>query len=113
MTETQLLDAVIELAQTAGYRVCHFRPARTSSGWRTALQGDAGWPDLVICGKGRFVVVELKSATGRTTDAQHDWLYALTEANVEAWVWTPKDWISGRIAKALGCDNGIIDRRTP
>ena len=46
MTEDELLTAVLELAKFAGWRVCHFRPARTAMGWKTAIQGHKGWPDL-------------------------------------------------------------------
>ena len=44
MTEEQLLTAVMDLAKFAGWRVTHFRPARTGRGWRTAVQGDNGCP---------------------------------------------------------------------
>jgi hypothetical protein len=46
LSEAAFTDAVIELARLGGWRVAHFRPARTASGWRTPVQGDgAGFPD--------------------------------------------------------------------
>src|SRR5215217_4018452 len=59
-TEAECQATIIEAARVLGYRVAHFRAARTMHGWRTPLQGDAGWPDLVIAGHGHCLVVELK-----------------------------------------------------
>lgn len=48
ISEAELQSAVIELARTLGYRVAHFRAARTAQGWRTPVEADgAGFPDLV------------------------------------------------------------------
>lgn len=35
VTEAQFQAAVVDLARLAGWRVAHFRPARTSHGWAT------------------------------------------------------------------------------
>ena len=111
MTEDQLLTAVLELAKFAGWRVCHFRPARTSMGWKTAIQGHKGWPDLAMVKGKRFLVAELKSRNGTTTLEQTFWLRDLLRAGVEVHVWRPADWDLGTIAEALGCEGGIINRR--
>lgn len=111
MTEDQLLLAVLELAKFAGWRVTHFRPARTAMGWRTAISGDAGWPDLVMVKGTRVVVVELKAARGTLSDAQREWLRDLLRAGLECHVWRPIDWTLGVIAESLGCGQGIINRR--
>jgi hypothetical protein len=48
ITEAAFLRQVLDLAKLRGWRTAHFRPAQTSRGWRTAVQGDgAGFPDLV------------------------------------------------------------------
>jgi hypothetical protein len=101
MSEDDLLKAVIELAEWLGYRKCHFRPARTRKGWRTAIVGDPGWPDVAIAGHGRFILAELKSDSGAPTKEQETWHAALREAGIEVCVWSPADWESGRIAELL------------
>ncbi len=111
MTESALLRAVIELARAAGYRVAHFRPAKTGKGWRTTVQGDGtGFPDLILCGRGRCIVAELKSDRGTETREQTDWLHAFADADVETYLWRPANWRDGTIAKALGCAGNIICR---
>lgn len=90
--ESDFQRAVIELAQLLGWRVAHFRPARTEQGWRTAVAADgAGFPDLVLV---RFTVVyaELKAEKGRVSEAQAAWHDALRAAGQECHVWRPSDW---------------------
>lgn len=123
MTEDDLLTAVLELAKFAGWRVCHFRPLRTEQErerkrdgkrvkvWRTAVQGDNGWPDLILCGHRRFLVAELKSDTGSLSDDQARWRLEMDLAGIEYHVWRPVDWMSGEIAKVLGCGGGVIPKR--
>jgi hypothetical protein len=103
MTERQLLDSVIELAELLKWRCVHFRPGMNRRGvWSTAMAGtqSAGWPDLLMA-RERLVVVELKSAKGRTTPHQLDWLACLANAGIEVYVWRPEDWESGEIEKTL------------
>lgn len=96
MTETQLLNAVCDLAATFGWRVMHPRPANTTKGWRTPVQGvgSKGWPDLVLVSQwpARFIVRELKTDAGRLTPEQVEWLELLERAGVNAGVWRPRDW---------------------
>src|SRR5690606_28778418 len=61
-----------------GWKVHHTRPARTDKGWRTPLQGDAGYPDLTMARRGRVVIAELKSESGRVTREQAAWLEHLS-----------------------------------
>jgi hypothetical protein len=90
LTEAQFQDQVVDLARLHGYRVAHFRPARTEKGWRTPVAADgAGWPDLVLVKPGRMIFAELKSQRGRLSDDQHAWLDQLRAAGVEAYVWRP------------------------
>ena len=61
MTEREFQRAVVELARLMGWRVHHTRPALTRAGeWRTPIQGDAGFPDLVLCRPPRLILAELK-----------------------------------------------------
>jgi len=92
VTEADFLAQVIDLARLLGYRVAHFRPAFTARGWRTPVQGDgAGFPDLVLVGRGRVIVAELKRELGSVTPDQSSWLAAFAAAGVEAHVWRPRD----------------------
>lgn len=82
---------IIRLAQTLGWKVAHFRPAKTSKGWRTAVAADgAGFPDLILV-RDRVVAVELKNEKGRVTPEQREWMAALDVAGVETYVWRPDD----------------------
>lgn len=91
-TEAGFQDAVIELAKLRGWTLAHFRPARTNRGWRTPVQGDPGFPDLVLVRPPRVLFVELKSAKGRLTREQEWWIHLLRQSNVEAYEWWPVDW---------------------
>lgn len=98
MSESDLLACVVDLAKATGWRVAHFRPARTAHGWRTPMVGDPGWPDLVLAHpRHSTLFVELKSASGRVSPAQREWLALLNEIDAEtdthtAQVWTPAEW---------------------
>ena len=98
MSEDELLSCVIDLARALGYRVAHFRPARTAKGWRTAMQGDPGWPDLVMAKDGRVIFAELKSQRGRMSHEQWVWFAALASG---CYLWRPSDWLSGEVELIL------------
>ena len=92
--ERDFQRAVIDLARLMGWRVHHTRPALTRAGeWRTPIQGDAGFPDLVLCRPPRLIVAELKRVGGKPTAEQQAWLDALHAcAGVECYLWTTDDW---------------------
>ncbi len=97
ITEAQFTNQVLELAKLRGWRTAHFRPARTATGWRTAVQGDGkGWPDVVLVRRSRMIVAELKrDRKARLTKDQEAWLLALRLVGmgvIEVQVWTPEDW---------------------
>jgi hypothetical protein len=100
--EADFLQSVCDLARLHGWRVYHQRPARVQGGWRTALTGDPGWPDVVLARAGAPLwVVELKAQRGQLTDDQRRWIDTLRQATgVRAEVWRPADW-SG-IERILG-----------
>jgi len=77
-------DTLVDGARTLGYRVHVQRKARTAAGYRTTIKGDAGWPDVVICGRGRFIVLELKRPGNKPTPEQRAWLTALVAAGIDA-----------------------------
>lgn len=103
MSERDLQKAIIELCHRLGMEVAHFGPAMTRDGsWLTAgTSGATGFPDLVICGRGRLLLAELKSAKGRPSERQLMWLDRLRKAGCEVYVWRPADWSSGAIEAAL------------
>jgi VRR-NUC domain len=102
MSEQELLDCVVELSHVLGFKVAHFRAARTAHGWRTPVAADgAGWPDLTIVGRGRVIFAELKAERGRTSDEQKDWLAWLSDAGATATVWRSADWLDGTIESVL------------
>lgn len=89
LSEDDLKARIIDTAKAYGWRVCHFRPARTAKGWRTPLEGDKGLPDLVLARDGVVILAELKSDKGKPTDDQVLWLEAL---GGHGRLWAPKDW---------------------
>lgn len=110
-SEAELQVAVIDLARLRGWLVHHTRPARLSQGgWRTPIQGHAGFPDLVMVRDGRVIFAELKRQSGRVAADQQVWLNELLTAagaghlvrpTVEVYLWRPSDWMSGEIGKTL------------
>lgn len=101
MTEDQFQRSVIDLAHLLGWRVAHFRPAKTRHGWRTPVQADgAGFPDMVLCHPRHGVLYrELKSHTGQLSAYQVEWLEALRSAGADAGVWRPSNF--ARLADEL------------
>lgn len=90
LSEAAFQTRVIGAARTYKWRVAHFRPALTQSGrWATPMQGDKGFPDLVLARHGQLIVAELKSDTGQTSPEQKRWLAELGEFGR---VWRPDDW---------------------
>ncbi len=90
--EAEFQAAVIELAQMLGWKVAHFRAARTKDGWRTPVAADgAGWPDLVLV-RDRIIFAECKAERGKLSADQAVWLQRLDAAEAEAYVWRPSDW---------------------
>ena len=94
MTEAQWQGRVLDLAKLCGWRVAHFRPARTAAGWRTPVEADGvGYPDLTMVREGRLIVAELKSEAGRVTPEQRQWLAELSSVpGLEVFLWRPSDW---------------------
>jgi hypothetical protein len=98
LSEREFQAMVIRLARLAGWRVAHFRPAQTASGWRTPVEADgSGWPDLVLVPPARLVrrgaiFAELKVGKGRLTVAQEEWQKALRAAGLDAVVWRETMW---------------------
>jgi hypothetical protein len=83
---------VIALARWNHWLVAHFRPGMNRRGrWMTAVQGDgAGFPDLILVRPNSPIIgAELKTNTGRVTQAQEAWLEAFRQAGGRGCVWRP------------------------
>lgn len=92
MSEANLQDAVMGLADVLGLRVHHETDSRRSR---------AGFPDLCIVGR-RVLFVELKSQDGRLRPEQRAWLDALAAAEgVTAVVWRLLALLDGTIQTTL------------
>lgn len=89
LSEDALLARVLDTAMLYGWRVHHGRPCRTAKGWRTAITGNPGFPDLVLARDGVVLLRELKSDTGRVEPEQATWLAAVGPLGG---VWRPRDW---------------------
>ena len=87
MAEADLQTRVIDYAHIRGWRVHHDR-----GDYRTCVGGDPGFPDLVLARRGRVVFAELKTARGRVTQQQTEWVADLNGIAVGVYVWRPADW---------------------
>lgn len=89
LSEAEFTKLVIDRARATGWKVSHFRPAKTTKGWRTPVEGDAGCPDLILARRGRVLLVELKKERGSVRPEQRQWL---REAGEHGRLWYPADW---------------------
>ena len=102
MSEAELQTNILDMCRVYGLLVHHCRPARTKDGrWSTPIQGNPGFPDLVISGPGGVLFRELKAAGRKPTPDQLLWLDTLQTAGVDASVWFTADWFSGQIRAEL------------
>jgi hypothetical protein len=72
LSEASMQRTIVEQAQWLGFRVHHVRD------YRGVLQGDEGFPDLVLALNGYVFAWELKTAKGVVSDEQLAWERALT-----------------------------------
>lgn len=105
-TERDFGKQVEDLLNLFGWRWCHFRPARTEQGWRTALSGYRGFPDYIAVKGNSLLIAELKGDKGKVTLQQQEWLSALRACGQEVYVWRPGD--IEEIARILRSDTTRI-----
>lgn len=92
-TEQGFLDQVLALARATGWLAHHCRPALSRGGrWATPIQGDAGFPDLVLVKGGRVLFWELKMGENTLEVAQEAWRDALYVADAGYQTLTLADW---------------------
>ena len=95
ITEAEFQKQVFDLAHVLGWKVAHFRPARTQYGWRTPVSADGkGFPDSVLVKEGCPVIfAELKRKGNKLSPEQTDWINLLKQSKgVLAYVWYPEDF---------------------
>lgn len=109
MTEDQLVAAILDALARAGWKACHFRPARTAYGWRTAVQGHAGAPDIIAVHPDRGVLlIEAKSDRGALRPEQVEWRAWAEAASarfpgaIAYRVVRPRDWLAGALDGVMG-----------
>ena len=88
LTEAQCQSTLIDAAKRGGWRVHAQRTALSKSGRHmTAIQGDRGFPDLVIAHPKRGVwFIEAKRRPNKVEPEQQKWLDVLGADAVVAWV---------------------------
>ena len=95
ISEQEWQDQVLDLAHLYGWLIHHCRPAQNRSGrWSTPIQGDPGFPDLVLARGGRVVFAELKNQQGRLNINQTVWQNAIAGTwlqGAEWYCWRPAD----------------------
>lgn len=80
-TEIQCQDTIVATARAAGWRVHAERAAVSRGGhYATPIQGDAGFPDLVMVRADDLWFVELKRKPNSLEPDQHGWLQMLHRA---------------------------------
>jgi hypothetical protein len=90
-SEGDWLDWVIAAAARHGWLASHARPARTGSGWKTAITGRRGAPDVLLAKAGVVALRELKKNHTYPDPDQRAWLAALGSF---AAVWRPRDAVA-------------------
>ena len=106
ISEQAFMTQIKAIAYTYGWMAHHSQPSMTRTG-RYITTGSAGFPDLVLAHPQKgFLMCELKTETGRVSEAQVTWMMAL-DPWVECHVWRPQDLpeIQARLAQN-------IDRRS-
>ncbi len=100
MTEQQFTNALLEWAKVYGWRRFHVRNSGVAG--QSIVQGDKGFPDLVLVKPPRLIFAELKVGTAGTlkgdpTVEQDQWLEALGRnfnpiGYRECYLWRPEQW---------------------
>lgn len=93
ITEAEFTRQVLELMRLCSWRFCHFRPARTNKGWRTPVQGDNGFPDVIAVRDTTLLIPELKVGRNKASEDQKTWMERLNRVErVISPLWYPVNW---------------------
>lgn len=99
ISETAFASQVEDLLRLYHWHWCHFRPGRTTKGWRTSLTGHKGLPDYIAVRPPRLVFAELKDEYSKTTPEQQAWLDLLDECQ-KAIITNPME-VRGEVATLM------------
>lgn len=91
--EGVLLAEIRKLAHPLGWQSYHTHDSRRS---------ESGFPDLILTDGTSLLMYELKTNTGKPTEAQQMWLNLLEHTGkVECGIWRPRQWadISERLTR--------------
>ena len=99
--EKEFMARVVALAKANGWLCYHTHYSRKS---------EKGFPDLVLV-RDRVIFAELKSAEGRLSEEQGEWVAALGRAGARVAVWRPCHW--PQVEAVLGSPAGHTPRRSP
>ena len=94
MTEREFTDELLKWAKAYGWRRFHARTSGRMSNGRAipTVQGESGFPDLVLVRPPRLIFAELKVGKNRLSDAQVAWWSDLVATSTEVYEWRPADW---------------------
>lgn len=84
MSEDLFQKKILELGRFLGWNIYHIPDSRRATA--------KGFPDLVISGFGRVLFRELKTANGRISKEQKEWIENAERAGLDVAVWRPCDW---------------------
>lgn len=99
MSESVFQSKVISMAKSLGWEHYHTHDSRRSV---------AGFPDLVLVHpqKGWIIYRELKTETGRVSQAQWHWISMLRACRQDVDVWRPSGLLDGSILRDLSAGLG-------
>ncbi len=84
VSERDFARTVIDLAKVYRWKIYHTY---------LSIRSEPGFPDLVLVRPPRIIFAELKTERGKVSQAQDDWLFALSECSgAECYIWRPSDW---------------------
>jgi hypothetical protein len=94
MTEQAFTNTLLDWAKVYGWRRFHVRNSGVAG--QSIVQGDKGFPDLVLMRGDRFICAELKvgkagTVRGDPSPEQQQWL-AILSPHCETYVWRPEQW---------------------
>lgn len=91
--EATFQSHVVRLAKAHGWWPYHVYDSRRS---------EPGYPDLTLLHRQHGLIFrELKAEKGRVKPTQWLWLHGLIDADQDAAIWRPSDWIAGTIQQQL------------
>lgn len=116
VTEDELLEAVVEMAERFKWRVSHipdklYKLAAKEQRW-DAMRGAKSFPDLVMVRRGVLIFAETKTEAGELDPGQAEWHSDIEAVQQLCWdwdefcpvlyyLWRPSHLSSGEIERTL------------